>query len=113
MRAQMLSSFRGRLLLIVGTTIVALIVLLVSAALINIRQTRDLETIQQSLLPKLELGPRLENAFDHLRQSLQDAVAAQDAASLASVTSAKEGMFELVARSGAALTPAQGAALRW
>jgi CheY-like chemotaxis protein/HAMP domain-containing protein len=109
----MFSSFRTRLILIVGTAMVTLLVIIGSALLIGVRQTRSLETIEKQLLPKLELGPRLEASFEHLRLTLQDAVAAQDVAGLAAVTSAKDEMFGLIARGSGALGPNEAAALRW
>ncbi|HEX3853424.1 MAG TPA: hypothetical protein VHW01_20810, partial [Polyangiaceae bacterium] len=78
----MSSSLRGRLFLIVGTAALALLLMLVGSALIGAQQTRDLRDVEQRLVPKLELGPKLESEFDRLRQAMQDAVAAQDAPAL-------------------------------
>ena len=102
----MLSSFRGRLLFILGTTLLALTTILVSAAMINVRQTRDLETIENGLLPKLELGPHLDKSFEQLRHTMQDAE------SLSAVGKARDGMFQMIAKSGSALSPAEATALR-
>ena len=71
-------TFRAKLLLIVGATALAFVLLIVVSALIGVREERRLADLEGRLLPKLELGPQIEGDFDHLRRSLQDAVAAQD-----------------------------------
>ncbi|HEV8246426.1 MAG TPA: HAMP domain-containing protein, partial [Polyangiaceae bacterium] len=106
-------TFRAKLLLIVGTATLALVLVVGGSSLIASQQARDLADVEGRLVPKLELGPRLESEFDHLRQSLQDAVAAQDSAALDAGLAAKDKMFALVNSGTGALTTPDAAALRW
>src|ERR1700709_1015320 len=89
----MSSSLRGRLSLIVGTAALALLIMLVGSALIGAQQTRDLRDVEQRLVRRRELGPRLEGEFDHLRQAMQDAVAAQDAPALEATLELRNRIF--------------------
>ncbi|HEX7668553.1 MAG TPA: response regulator, partial [Polyangiaceae bacterium] len=102
-----------KLLLMVAMALVPLAIVVSGSSLIGARQARDLTDVESRLVPKLELGPRLEAEFERLRQNLQDAVAAQDSAGLDAAAETKEKLFALVAGAGAALTPGQAAALRW
>ena len=109
----MLDSLRARLLLIVGTAAAALLITLVGSALIGAQQTRDLRDVEQRLVPKLELGPKLQTEFDHFRQAMQDAVAAQDVQALEATVANRTRIFELLAGSRGVLDPSDAALLRW
>jgi CheY-like chemotaxis protein len=87
-------------------------VLVVSASM-GVRQNQALDEVQGRLVPKAELGPRVEAAFERLTRSMQDAVAAQDAAALEATQEQKAELFELVAKAGPALEPAAAASIRW
>jgi CheY-like chemotaxis protein len=106
-------TIRAKLLLIFGAALLALIAVLVASATMGIRQTRELDDVERRLIPKAELGPRLEAELDRLARGMQDAVAAQDASALEATAERKTAIFELIGRSGAALEPAQAASLRW
>ncbi|HKO53725.1 MAG TPA: response regulator [Polyangiaceae bacterium] len=108
-----LGSLRARLLLIVGTAATALLLTLIGSALIGAQQTRDLRDVEQRLVPKLELGPRLQAEFDQLRQAMQDAVAAQDALALEATITNRASIFELLAGARRVLDPNDAASLRW
>ncbi len=108
-----MDSLRARLLLIVGTAATALLLTLIGSALIGAQQTRDLRDVEQRLVPKLELGPKLQTEFDHLRQAMQDAVAAQDAPALAGTIANRNRIFELIAGTRGVLDPSDAASLRW
>jgi CheY-like chemotaxis protein/HAMP domain-containing protein len=112
-QATMMGSLRARLLLIVGTAALALLISLIGSALIGAQQTRDLRDVEQRLVPKLELGPKLQTEFNHLRQAMQDAVAAQDAPALSATIVDRNRIFELLARSRNVLDPSDAALLRW
>ncbi len=92
----------------------ALLLTLIGSALIGAQQTRDLRDVEQRLVPKLELGPKLQTEFDHLRQGMQDAVAAQDAPALEATLADRNRIFELIAAgSRGVLDPSDAAMLRW
>jgi CheY-like chemotaxis protein/HAMP domain-containing protein len=106
-------SLRARLLLIVGTAALALLIVLVGSAVIGAQQTRDLRDVEQRLVPKLELGPKLEGEFDHLRQSMQDAVAAQDAPALEATLESRNHIFDLIGSAHDVIDASDAALLRW
>ncbi|HEY3252943.1 MAG TPA: hypothetical protein VGJ91_03310, partial [Polyangiaceae bacterium] len=112
-RAAVLGSLRARLLLIVGTAATALLVTLIGSALIGAQQTRDLRDVEQRLVPKLELGPKLQTEFDHLHQAMQDAVAAQDLLALEATVGNRTRIFEMLAATRGVLDPSDAALLRW
>jgi CheY-like chemotaxis protein/signal transduction histidine kinase/HAMP domain-containing protein len=112
-RTAVLGSLRARLLLIVGTATLSLLLTLIGSALIGAQQTRDLRDVEQRLVPKLELGPKLQSEFDHLRQGMQDAVAAQDAPALSATILDRDRIFELLARARSVLDASDAALLRW
>ena len=105
-------SVRAKLLAIVGTTTLAFVVLLVAGTLTARRTHGRLTDIQERLLPKLELGPRLESKFEALRRALQDAVAATDGDALTATASVQGALLEDIASATPILSPGQVAALR-
>ncbi len=76
-------TFRAKLLLIVGATACAFALVILTGSLSGVRESERLEVLERRLLPLLELGPQLEVDFEHLRQTLRDAAAAQDPETLA------------------------------
>ena len=106
-------SLRVRLLLIVSTAALALIVTLIGSGLIAAQQTRDLRDVEQRLVPKLELRPKLQAEFDRLRQDMQDAVAAQDLPALEGTLTNRNNVFDLIARTRGVVDPGDAALLRW
>ncbi|HET8935192.1 MAG TPA: response regulator [Polyangiales bacterium] len=67
---------------IVAAAGLSLVTLTVTGSLVALRVEHQLSLIQRRYVPKLELGPKLESGFERITRSLQDAVAAQDLASL-------------------------------
>lgn len=112
-RTTLLGSLRGRLLLIVGAAALSLLVSLIGSAWIAAQQARDLRDVEQRLIPKLELGPKLETEFDHLHQAMQDAVAAQDMPALSAIIAKRDHLIELLAAARGVLDPSDAALLRW
>ena len=108
-----MGSVRERLLLIVGTAALALLTTLIGSAWIAAQQSRNLRDVEQRLVPKLGLGPKLETDFDHLHQAMQDAVAAQDSAALAATVARRDQLFELIASTHGVLDPSDAAQLHW
>jgi len=109
----MTASLRSRLLLIFGTAALALVVMLAGSAWIGAGQTRDLRDVEDRLVPKLELGPKLEGAFEHMRQAMQDAVAAQDTPELEATLELRNQLFDLIASTHGVIDPNDAALLRW
>jgi hypothetical protein len=107
------STFRVKLLAIFGAAILALLAGLAVSAMMGVRQDSELDDVQRRLVPKAELGPRIEAAFERLTRSMQDAVAAQDQSALDATIEQKAAVFELISRVGEALDPTSTAAMRW
>jgi CheY-like chemotaxis protein/HAMP domain-containing protein len=105
-------SLRTRLIAIVALIVVALCSLVLVSIGLGLRQSRDIQDVERRMVPKLELGPRLEADFEHLRQSMQEAVAAQDPAALDDSIRLRNAFIGAVAAAGPALTVADAAELR-
>jgi CheY-like chemotaxis protein/signal transduction histidine kinase len=107
------ATIRAKLFLIFGAALLALLAVLVGSAVLGVRQMRELDDVEGRLIPKAELGPRMEAELERLSRGMQDAVAAQDPTALEATAEHKTAIFELIGHSGAALEPAQAASLRW
>ncbi|MFZ5891573.1 MAG: response regulator [Myxococcota bacterium] len=106
-------SFRAKLIAMLATALLAFCTVLVGSALIGERQAADLADVERRLIPKLELGPRLEAQFERLTRSYQNAVSAQDSAGLETAWQLRNDLFESIRQSGAVLEPSAAAALQW
>ena len=106
-------TFRVKLLLIVGSSMLALVAVILGSALSGLRQGRDLVNVERRMVPRLLLAPQLEAAFDRLGRQMQDAVAAQDRAALEESLSGRSHLFQLIASAQDALEPHDAAAVRW
>src|SRR5439155_10320112 len=73
---------------------------------------RQLAAIQERYVPKVELGPQLESQFEHLRRSMQDAVATQDMEALEATRQSLSQFLEQLATAREAVAPREAAALR-
>jgi len=109
----MKATFRTKLFAIFGAALLALVSVLVVSTWMGVRQSRELDDVQDRLVPKTELGPRVEAEFERLARSMQDAVVAQDASALAAAQDRKAALFELIGGAGGALDPAAAASMRW
>jgi signal transduction histidine kinase len=105
-------SLRAKLFVIVGAAALGLLLVIGSSAIIGIRETRDLKVLEGRLLPKLVLGPRLEEDFDRLGRGLQDAVAAQDHQALGETRAIRDQMFRRIATAPNAISAEQAGSLR-
>ena len=105
-------SFRAKLTLIVAITVGAFAAVLVLGTWIGVVQTRALSQIEERMVPKLELGPKLELEFEHMRKGMQDAVAAQDAASLDNSIEVRNRLIALTTGGKNAIDPGVAASLR-
>jgi CheY-like chemotaxis protein/signal transduction histidine kinase/HAMP domain-containing protein len=106
-------SFGVKLLLIVGSSLVALVAVILGSAVSGIQQDRQLVNVERRMVPRLLLGPQLESEFDRLARRLQDAVAAQDIAAVEETLAARGHLFALIAGAGDALESHDAAAVRW
>jgi CheY-like chemotaxis protein len=104
-------SFRSKLFLIVATSAAALLLIVMVSVGFRSRQNIYLDDVERRLVPKLELGPKLESQFEQLRRRMQDAVAAQDPAALAATSEDKDRLIGEVTRASV-LEPADAASLR-
>src|SRR6185369_10139606 len=105
-------TFRAKLLTIVGATALAFILLIVVSTVISGRVSQRMDDIERRLVPKAALGPRLEAELDHLRHSMQDAVAAQDTETLAGTKALRDKLLDALAAGSASFGPAAVAAAR-
>jgi CheY-like chemotaxis protein/signal transduction histidine kinase/HAMP domain-containing protein len=105
-------SFRAKLILITATTALGFILTLGVGALSSVRQNRQLDNVEGRLVPKLELRPRLEASFERLRQSMQDAVAAEDVEALDGSRETKNELLSLIGNAESVLTTGESVALR-
>lgn len=105
-------SLRAKLMLIVGAAAASLAIVIAIGVHLAWRQSKDLDELEQRLVPKLELEPRLMARFEHLGQSLKDGVAAQDRSALEATEALRSGMFALIAQAGDALEPHAAQELR-
>jgi hypothetical protein len=105
-------SLRAKLFVIVGAAALGLVMVMALTALIGLRETRELQAIENRLLPRLALGPRLEADFERLGRAMQDAVAAQDRQAVDETASIRRAMFERIAAAPGALGETQVAAIR-
>ena len=105
-------SLRAKLIAVVGIAAFAFLVLITASTLIGRQTEHELTTIQKTLLPKVELAPRLDAQFERLRRSLQDAVAAFDPEALARTSEVKDSLVEQLAAARQALDPTEVDKLR-
>src|SRR5688500_1143040 len=105
-------TFRTKLWLMVSAAALAFLVLIAVGSLSEKRVEKQLAVIQERYVPKVELGPLLENHFEQLRRGLQDAVATQDPEILAGTRQALNQFLVQLAGAHTAVAPAEAAALR-
>jgi CheY-like chemotaxis protein/signal transduction histidine kinase/HAMP domain-containing protein len=105
-------SFRAKLISIVVATILAFAAVLAVGAYVGHRQVQALDDVEGRMVPKLELGPSLKSQFEHLRQGMHDAVAAQDSAALDVSLRQRNELLRTVAAAGSALRAEDAALLR-
>jgi PAS domain S-box-containing protein len=103
-------TFRAKLTVIVLISAGALLLVTIASAILAARVERQVATVQDLYLPKIELGPQLEGDFDHLRRGFQDAVAAGDMESLAATRVPLAAFSDRLRRTGV-VDPAIGGAL--
>jgi CheY-like chemotaxis protein/signal transduction histidine kinase/HAMP domain-containing protein len=105
-------TFRAKLLLVVGATALAFVLLILVGELIGGQETRRLADLEGRLMPRLALGPQLDGAFEHLRRSLQDAVAAQDKEVLEGTRAELDRLLDRLSAARDVLDPGEATVLR-
>ncbi|HEY2518321.1 MAG TPA: ATP-binding protein [Polyangiaceae bacterium] len=105
-------TFRTKILGIVGIAALAMVAVVVANVFLGRKLDRQLGTIQERYLPKLELEPALEGQFDRVRRAFQDAVAVRDVDELAVAKQAKERFFAELDAAHTAVAPEADRALR-
>ncbi|HKP61270.1 MAG TPA: response regulator [Polyangiales bacterium] len=91
------ASFRAKLLGIVLVAAAGFLVMIASSAAISSQIEQQLAQIRHRHVPRLTLGPRLNQSFERLRQALQDAVAAQDMEALEATEDLRDRLLQLLA----------------
>ena len=103
---------RSKILLIAGTTGVAFALTIIAGGVISNQVESELASIQSHLLPKVELGPKLEGIYERVRRSFQDAVAAQDLEISTDGRQLKEEFLERLAAANDIVDPGVAVELR-
>jgi hypothetical protein len=105
-------TFRDKLILVAAPALVALAAVVAVSRVIAVQQAADLTDVEERLVPRLELGPKLESEFQRLRRSVEDAVAAEDKVGLEATRALEGELLALVESSKGALDPGDAASLR-
>src|SRR5271163_331826 len=105
-------TLRGKLWAIVGIAAMAFALLTGASFFIAKGVERQLATIHERYLPRVELEPRLELSFETLRRAFQDAVAARDADALAATGPMETEFLAQLSGAGEAIDPAEAASIR-
>ncbi|HTM46268.1 MAG TPA: response regulator [Polyangiaceae bacterium] len=106
-------TLRTKLLLIAGVTAAALLLDLVSSGLIGMSQARDLVDLESRIVPRLALAPRLQADFGQLRQSMQNAVAAQDTGALEATFARRDELLKVISNAEPAISKPDASNLRF
>src|SRR5688572_31120184 len=108
----MFTTFRAKLLAIVGTAAFAFLVLILVSAATTQRVSEQMGEIRDRYVPKMELGPQLEAQFEQLRRGLQDSVAARDGDALENTRDQYDAVLQRLASAHDVINEADAAALR-
>jgi signal transduction histidine kinase/CheY-like chemotaxis protein len=99
--------FRTKLLLLVGVAGFALVLLIALDAITGHVEEEELQRIEASYLPLLELGPRVNAQMERLRRAFQDAAAALDDGQLAEAERARNELQATLRRARGVLPRAE------
>src|SRR5690349_22478829 len=105
-------SLRAKLVSIVAATAVSFAVVIVFDVRLVARQNHVLDELEQRLVPKLELEPRLTAQFEQMAQAFKDGVAAQDRAAIEATDLIRQHMYAAIAQAGSAIDPADAQAVQ-
>ncbi len=105
-------TFSRKLLLIVGTTALAFILVITVGLLTARRVNQQIESIEARYVPMLELAPKLEAELEQLRNAFRDAVAAQDLDALEATVELENKLLANVDGARDVMRPGDAASLR-
>ncbi len=105
-------TLRVKLAVLVGITALALLLIIVAEDVIAHRAERQLVTLQQRYLPKVELEPSLSAQLERISRGFQDAVAERDLELLHNAADLKNGFLKQLDAAHAAVDPKDAAALK-
>jgi signal transduction histidine kinase len=105
-------TLRTKMIIMVGMTVGSFLLLIVVGMVLHARVIKQLGEIRDSYLPMVELAPRVEGEFEHLRRGFQDAVAAQDIEALRATNEYREALMKILTSSGGSLEPKEISALK-
>ena len=108
----MFSTFRAKLIAIVGVATLAFSITIGMSTIITNQVGEQLGAIQGRFVPKMETGPQLEAQFEQLRRALQDAVAARDGDALEGTRDQYDALLQRLAAAQEVLDAADAALLR-
>src|SRR6185295_12916716 len=111
-RNGMFSTFRAKLIAIVGVATLAFSITIGMSTIITNQVGEQLGAIQGRFVPKMETGPQLEAQFEQLRRALQDAVAARDGDALEGTRDQYDALLQRLAAAQEVLDAADAALLR-
>lgn len=101
-------TFRMKLMTIVSISAIAFSVLIGVGIFLVDRMEHELAAIQETYIPLLELGPRLESNFHRIQRAFQDSVSAQDRDALKNAKPFKDDFDSAIAAAKNAIS-AEGA----
>src|SRR5580704_17335793 len=105
-------TFRAKLAGLVGITALALLLIIVAEDLIAKRAERQLVTLQERYLPKVDLEPKLSAQLERISRGFQDAVAERDPELLGAAADLKRGFLQQLEGAHGAVDPVDAEALR-
>ena len=105
-------TFRIKMLGIVGITILAFAATVISGDALGHQVERQLDTIQTSYMPKLDLEPQLDAELDRIARGFQDAVATHDPDVLRETSESKTRFIQDLDAAGSAVEPQRARELR-
>jgi signal transduction histidine kinase/CheY-like chemotaxis protein/HAMP domain-containing protein len=105
-------TLRLKLIAIVAVGAISMLVLTLTGAAYEDRLERHIGSIRQSYLPKIRLQPQLENAFEAVGRTLQQAVDASDPDLLAGAEKERQALLQTISGAYEAITAGQIAAVR-
>jgi signal transduction histidine kinase len=103
---------RARLMTVIGVAIAALATIFATDAFLTTHVSGELATIERRYVPRVELEPQLESAFERLRRGFQDAVAIHDAEALSATRDLRTKFLEQLGAASEAIDPREAGELR-
>jgi len=87
-------NLRAKLMAIFCVAALAFLTILLTSSFTSAQVGREIREMREQYVPKLEMGARLENQFEHLAKTFQEAVAARDVDGLDRARDLKEDLLK-------------------